>query len=64
MYYRGSTWDAYPESEVGETLGQAGQGLVSRSCLCDQGQCRRRAGEVSAGELDALGLTGLVLEGS
>lgn len=62
---RGSLlWDAYPESEVGKTLGQAGQGLVARSCLCDQSKSRRRASKVSAGELDALGLAGLVLEGS
>jgi hypothetical protein len=53
---------AYPECEVGKTLGQAGQRLEPRACLCNQRQCRRRAGKVSAGVLDALGLARLVLE--
>ena len=66
MHRRGpmDVGDAYPESEVGEALGQAGQRLVSRACLRNQGERRRRAGKVSAGELDALGLAGLVLEGA
>lgn len=53
---------AYPESEVGKTLGQAGQRLVPRSCLRHQRKGRRGASKVSAGKLDALGLAGLVLE--
>lgn len=60
----GSLNSAYPESEVGKALGQAGQRLEARAGLCDKGQCRRRAGKVSAGVLDALGLAGLVLEGA
>jgi hypothetical protein len=48
---------AYPESEVGKTLGQAGQRLKQR-------KCRRGPRKVSAGVLDALGLAGLVLEGA
>lgn len=55
---------AYPEREVGQALSQAGQGLVAGASLCDQGEGRGRASKVSAGELDALGLAGLVLEGS
>ena len=57
-------FSSYPESEVGKTLGQAGQRLEARAGLCDQGKCRGRAGKVSAGVLDALGLAGLVLEGA
>lgn len=60
----GVGWGAYAEGEVGEALGQAGQRLVSRASLCDQSQRRRGAGKVPAGELDALGLAGLVLEGA
>ena len=55
---------AYPESEVGKTLGQAGQRLEARACLCNQGERRRRPRKVSAGILDALGLARLILEGS
>ena len=55
---------AYPESEVGKTLGQAGQRLEPRAGLCNQRECRRWARKVSAGVLDALCLTGLVLEGA
>jgi hypothetical protein len=53
---------AYPECEVGKALGQARQRLVARAGLCNQRERRRGAGKVSAGELDALGLAGLVLE--
>jgi len=53
---------AYPESKVGQALGQAGQRLVPRAGLCDQRECRRRPGKVSAGVLDSLCLAGLVLE--
>jgi hypothetical protein len=53
---------AYPEREVGKTLGQAGQRLVPRSCLGDERKSGRRPSKVAAGELDALGLAGLVLE--
>lgn len=55
---------AYPECEVAETLGQAGQRLEARACLCNQRKRRRRPRKVSAGKLDALGLAGLVLKGS
>jgi hypothetical protein len=53
---------AYPECEVGEALGEAGQRLVAGTGLCNQRERRRGACEVAAGELDALGLAGLVLE--
>jgi hypothetical protein len=55
---------AYPESEVGKSLGQAGQRLEPRACLCNQRKRRRRPRKVSAGVLDALCLAGLVLEGA
>ncbi len=55
---------AYPEGEVGETLGQAGQRLEACSGFGDEGQRRGRAGKVSAGVLDALGIARLILEGS
>jgi hypothetical protein len=54
--------DAYPECEVGEALGQAGQRLVAGARLCNQRERRRGACEVAAGELDALGLAGFILE--
>jgi hypothetical protein len=57
-----AAWRAYPESEVGKALGQAGQRLEARAGLCNQRERRRRARKVSAGKLDALGLAGLVLE--
>jgi hypothetical protein len=55
---------AYPESEVGKTLSQAGQRLEPRACLCNQRKCRGRPRKVSAGVLDALCLAGLVLKGA
>lgn len=55
---------AYPESEVGQALGQAGQRLEPGAGLGDEGERRRGAGKVSAGILDALGLALRVLEGA
>ena len=55
---------AYSECEVGKALGQAGQRLEPRAGLGDEREGRGRAGKVSAGKLDALGLAGLVLERS
>ena len=55
---------AYPEGKVLQALGQARQRLVARAGLCDEGERRRRSGEVSARELDALGVARLVLEGA
>jgi hypothetical protein len=55
---------AYPEREVGEALGQAGERLEARASLCDQRERRRGPCKVAAGVLDALGLAGLVLEGA
>ena len=55
---------AYPEGEVGETLGQTRQRLEAGSCFGDQGKRRGRAGKVSAGVLDTLCLTRFILEGS
>jgi hypothetical protein len=55
---------AYPECEVGKTLGQAGQRLVAGACLGHERQRRRGTRKVSAGKLEALGLAGLVLEGA
>ena len=53
---------AYPESEVGQALGQARQRLEAGTSLGDESKRRRRTSEVPAGVLDALGLAGLVLE--
>lgn len=55
---------AYPECKVLQGLGQAGQRLVSGAGLGHEGQRRGGAGVVSARELDALCVAGLVLEGS
>jgi len=55
---------AYPECEVGKALGEAGQRLEARAGLGDEGERGRGPRKVSAGELDALGLAGLVLEGA
>jgi hypothetical protein len=55
---------AYPECEVGKTLGQTRKRLVPRSCLGDERESGGRPSKISAGELDALGLAGLILERS
>lgn len=55
---------AYPECIVLQGLGQAGQRLVSGSSLGHQGEGGGGTGIVSARELDAVGLAGLVLEGA
>lgn len=55
---------AYAEGKVGEALGQARQWLEAGAGLCNEGERRRGPGKVPAGELDAIGIAGLVLEGA
>ena len=55
---------AYPECIVLQSLGQAGQRLVSGTGLGHQGEGGGRSSIVSARKLDAVGLAGLVLKGA
>jgi len=55
---------SYLEGELLQRLGQARKALVPGAGLCDNGQARHGTGDVSAGELDALRITGLVGKGA
>lgn len=45
-----------------KTEGQTGKSLISGTSLCDNGEVGGRARQVSASELDTVGITTLVLE--
>jgi hypothetical protein len=47
-----------------QSLSETGELLVSGTGLCDNGHAGDRTGDVSAGELDALRITGLVCKGA
>lgn len=51
------------ESELLEGIGEAGEGLVTRTSLGDEGQSASRAGNLTVGNLHTGGLGDIVLEG-
>lgn len=50
------------EGELLEGIGEAGEGLVTRTSLGDKGQSASRAGNLTVGNLHAGGLGDIVLE--
>lgn len=55
---------SYLERVELEGLGKTGESLVPGTGLCDDGEAGDGAGNISAGELDALRITGLVGKGA